>query len=119
MVIQVAAVIDDDVGATYFLHDTLQKLLVVLASLIRADSLLAMGALVADVDANDLPTTEIPFPCAERLASFFGIVVSADADFEQRDRLVAEMPEVPVVVLGVPVCIPLVGAEMRGELDER
>jgi hypothetical protein len=75
-------------------------------------------ALVLDVEADDAGLGEEPPPHLHRGAAPATLLVAADPELEERERLLAQVAEVTLVVGGVLVDAPLVGAELHGELSE-
>ena len=61
---------------------------------------------------------EEPAPHLQRGTAALAPGVAADADLEQRELAPPQVLEVPLVVRGVAVHAPLVGAELLGELGE-
>src|SRR5258706_9775657 len=77
---------------------------------------LSSCALVGDIETVDLRVRKVGFPHAQRCAAELRIRFAADAYLEYPQALAPQHPKVALVVLGVPMGAPLVGAEIECEL---
>ena len=105
-----AAVVDDDVEPAQLPVDPRQQRRIVLAALVDPDPVGGVGALVMEIQRRDTRQRKVIAPHLQRRAAGAGILVAADADFQEPDRAVAQMRELPRILGGVAVRLPLVAA---------
>ena len=114
MFVAMASVIDDKVERSVLAHHIRQKIRIDLTALQDGDALAQIHILLLDIDADDAPFGKEIAPDLKRFPAPVGILITADTDFQQLDRPVAEPFEQPEIFRHIVVI-----AELVGSMDDR
>src|SRR4051812_1460505 len=76
MLVQVAAVVDDDIDFADVSNDSFKKRCIGLASAVRFDSSLVVIAFVVNIDSKDVALREISLPALQRSPAMFGTLMA-------------------------------------------
>ena len=118
VLVEVAAIIDDDVYVADIRRYAAQELVIVLAALEDAYAFFFHRRFVLNIDAEDIAFGEKCLPHAQRCATAQRVIPATDTDLEKIDVTVAQWKEMVMVMLGVKMAAPFVGAKLLRQPDQ-
>jgi hypothetical protein len=111
VLINMTAIIDDDIHTANLVNNFTQEWLVSLTTLKDLDPVLLQVSLVVDIDSKNVRVWEEGFPHAKGVSAQVGLGISANSDLKDIEALRAQSMKMGLIVLQIPVAAPLVGAK--------
>jgi hypothetical protein len=111
MLVEMTAIIDNDVRRADLADQPFEELGVSLAALVDFDPIALEKRLIVDIYAMDDAIRKVTRPHAQRSAAGVGSIFSANADFEDVEASHLQRTKMVIVVLRVPMSAPFVTAK--------